>query len=147
MVKRAVLFLAAALLVSGAEDPWTKVKELKTGSELQVYKRGVLKPMTVKMDELTGESLVVIDKKKQVAIPRDEIERIDARPAGRTRNTTDTVTAEKNAANDPRANIPGPNQPPGAMHAPSTTASSGVTWTSQGFETVYRRTAGTPPKK
>ena len=147
MCKRVLLFIAAAALVLAAGDPWAKVKELKTGTELQVYKRGALKPLTVKMDELTDENLVVIEKKTQVAIPRDQIERIDARPSGRTRTMTDTATKEMDAASDPRSNIPGPNQPPGAVHAPSTTATSGVTWTSQGFETVYRRTAGTPPKK
>ena len=141
------LFLTVAALAVAADDPWAKVKEQKTGTELQIYKRGAAKPLTVKMDELTDENLVVIEKKSQVAIPRDQIERIDARPSGRTRTTTDTVTAEKNAATDPRSNIPGPNQPPGAVHAQTTTTSTGVNWTSVGFETIYRRTAGTPPKK
>jgi len=147
MSKRVFLFFTVAALAIAADDPWAKVKEQKTGTELQVYKRGAAKPLTVKMDELTDENLVVIEKKSQVAIPRDQIERIDARSSGRTRTTTDTMTAEKNAATDPRSNIPGPNQPPGAVHAPSTTASSGLSWTSQGYETIYRRTAGTPPKK
>ena len=147
MLKSAILLCAAAALVFGADDPWAKVKELKTGSELRVYKRGATQPLSVKVDELTDDNLVVINKNEQVAIPRDQIERVDARPTGRVRTTTDTATAEKNAATDPRSNIPGPNSPPGAMHAPSTTASSGVSWTSQPFETVYHRTAGSPPKK
>src|SRR5437667_272009 len=95
-----VIILCAALVAFGADDPWAKVKQLKTGSELHVFKRGSVQPLTVKMDELTDENLVVVDKKGQTAIPRDQIERIDARPAGRTRTTTDTMTAEKNAAND-----------------------------------------------
>src|SRR5215472_10442642 len=146
MVKT-ILILCAAALAYGADDPWAKVKELKTGAELRVYKRGSVQPITVKMAELTDENLVVINKNEQTAIPRDQIERIDARPSARTRTTTDTATAEKNAATDPRSNIPGPNSPPGALHAPTTTASSGVSWTSQPFETVYHRTAGSPPKK
>ena len=146
---RKLLFpLCVALALLGADDPWAKVKELKTGTEMRVYKRGSMQPLTVKMDELTAENLVVITKNQQTAIPRDEIDRIDARPAGRTRTITDTATAEKNAATDPRSNIPGPNAPPGAMHAPTTTTSSGVTWSKEGFETIYRRTAAsTPPKK
>ena len=144
---KTILVLCAAALAFGADDPWAKVKELKTGTELRVYKRGSAQPLTVKMDELTDENLVVIDKKEQKAIPRDQIDRIDSRAAGRSRTTTDTMTAEKNAANDPRSNIPGPNAPPGAMHAPSTTASSGVSWSKQDFETVYRRQTGAPPKK
>jgi hypothetical protein len=147
MMKSVLLFFVAAALVFGADDPWAKVKALKTGTELRVYKRGSVQPLTVKMDELTDEDLVVISKNSQTAIPRDQIDRIEARPAGKTRTTTDTVTAEKNAATDPRSNIPGPNQPPGAVHAATTTASSGVNWTTPGYEMVYRRTAGTPPKK
>jgi hypothetical protein len=127
--------------------PWAKVKELKTGAELHVFKRGAMQPLVVKMDELTDDNLVVIVKNVQTAIPRDQIDRIDARPSGRTRQVTNTQTAEQNAATDPRSAIPGPNQPPGAVHAASTTTSSGVTWTKQDFETIYRRTAGTPPKK
>src|SRR3989442_14639786 len=138
---KSFLILCAAALAFGADDPWTKVKQLKTGAELRVYKRGAAQPLTVKMDELTDENLVVISKNAQMAIPRDQIERIDARASARKRTVTDTQTAEKNAATDPRSNIPGPNQPPGAVHAPTTTTSSGVTWTKQDFETVYRRTA------
>jgi hypothetical protein len=146
MVKT-ILILCAAAVAFGADDPWAKVKELKTGAELRVYKKGVLQPLNVKMDELTDESLVVLNKNTQIAIPRDQIERIDARPSGRTRTMTNTQTAEQNAATDPRSTIPGPNQPPGAIHAASTTTSSGVTWTKQDFETIYRKTAGSPPKK
>jgi hypothetical protein len=146
MVKT-ILVLCAAVVAFGANDPWAKVKEVKTGAELRVYKRGSVQPLTVKMDELTEENLVVINKNAQLAIPRDQIERIDARPTGRTRTVTNTQTAEQNAATDPRSTIPGPNQPPGAMHAATTTTASGVTWTKQEFETIYRRTAGSPPKK
>src|ERR1041385_7608147 len=147
MSKRVFLFFTVAVLAFAADDPWAKVKEQKTGTELQVYKRGSAKPLTVKMDELTDENLVVIEKKSQVAIPRDQIERIDARSSGRTRTTTDTMTAEKNAATDPRSNIPGPNQPPRAVHAPSTTRSRALSWPSQGDATIYHRTAGAPPTK
>ena len=50
---KTVIILCASALVFGADDPWAKVKELKIGSELQVYTRGSLQPLTVKMDELT----------------------------------------------------------------------------------------------
>jgi hypothetical protein len=151
VMKSALLLLLAGALTFAANDPWAKVKELKTGSELHVYKRGSMQPLTVKMDELTEENLVVVNKNAQMAIPREQIERIDARPSARSRTVTDTQSAEKNAATDPRSAIPGPNQPPGAVHAATTTTSSGVTWTKQDFETVYRRTATAPappaPKK
>jgi hypothetical protein len=144
---KTILILCASALAFGADDPWAKVKELKTGAELQVFKRGTAQPMTVKMDELTDDNLVVISKNAQTAIPRDEIERIDARSGGRTRTPTEPKTTEKNAATDPRSTIPRPNSPPGAMNAPSTEVSSGVTWNKPGFETVYRRTASMPTKK
>jgi hypothetical protein len=144
---KSVIILCAAAVAFGADDPWAKVKELKTGAELHVYKRGVVQPLVVKMDELTADNLVVVVKNTQTAIPRDQIERIDARPSGRTRQVTNTQNAEQNAATDPRSTIPGPNQPPGAVHAASTTTASGVTWTKQDFETIYRKTAGSPPKK
>jgi len=136
-----LLLLCAAALAFGADDPWAKIKELKSGTELHVFKRGATQFLTVKMDELTDENLVVINKNVQLAIPRDQIERIDARPNGRARTVTNTQTAEQNAATDPRTAIPGPNQPPGAVHAQTTTTASGVTWTKQDFETIYRRTA------
>jgi hypothetical protein len=144
---KTAIVLCAAVVAFGADDPWAKVKELKTGAELHVYKRGSVQPLNVKMDELTDDNLVVINKNTQMAIPRDQIERIEARASGRTRTMTNTQTAEQNAATDPRSAIPGPNQPPGAVHAATTTTSSGVTWTKQEFETIYRKTAGSPPKK
>jgi hypothetical protein len=144
---RTILILCASALAFGADDPWAKVKELKTGTELQVFKRGAAQPMTVKIAELTDDNLVVISKNEETAIPREEIERVDARSGGRTRNPTETKTTDHNAAADPRSTIPGPNSPPGAMTPPSTGVSSGVTWTKPGFETVYRRTASMPTKK
>jgi hypothetical protein len=139
--------LCAAALAFGADDPWAKVKELKTGAELQVYKRGSVQPLTVKMGELTDQNLIVINKNAETAISRDDIERIDARPISKTRTVNETKIAEKNAATDPRSTIPGPNSPPGAMNPPTSGASSGVTWSKPGFETVYRRTAERSPKK
>ena len=143
---KTILVLCAAAVAFGAEDPWAKVKELKTGSELRVYKRGSAQPLLVKMGDLTDDNLVVVNKKEETAIPRNQIDRIEARLAARTRTTTDTESAEKNAASDPRSSIPGPNAPPGAMHAPTTTTSTGVQWTKQDFEVVYRRPTGAPKK-
>jgi hypothetical protein len=144
---KTVITLCAAALAFGADDPWAKVKELKTGAELQVYKRGAVQPLSVKMDELTDQNLIVINKNAETAISRDDIERIDARPISKTRTVNETKITEKNAATDPRSTIPGPNSPPGAMNPPTSGASSGVTWSKPGFETVYRRTAERAPKK
>jgi hypothetical protein len=144
---KTIITLCAAALAFGADDPWAKVKELKTGAELQVYKRGAVQPLAVKMGELTDQNLIVINKNAETAISRDDIERIDARPISKTRTVNETKITEKNAATDPRSTIPGPNSPPGAMNPPASGASSGVTWSKPGFETVYRRTAERAPKK
>ncbi|MCU1235466.1 MAG: hypothetical protein JWP63_3433, partial [Candidatus Solibacter sp.] len=93
---RKLLFsLSIAVALFGADDPWAKVKELKSGTELRVYKKGAGQPLNVKMGDLTDENLIVIDKKEQTAISRDVIERIDARPTGKSRVTTESKIATK----------------------------------------------------
>jgi hypothetical protein len=143
---RFALFLCAAVLAFGADDPWAKLKELKTGTELRVYKKGAAQPLLVKMDELTDDNLVVIDKKEQTAIARDQIERVDYRPSGKSRVTTETKTKVNDGVGDPKAVIPGPGQQ--GNPGPSTSTSSGVSIGSKpDFETIYRRPTGGPPKK
>jgi hypothetical protein len=142
---RFVLLLCTALLAFGADDPWAKVKELKTGAELRVYKKGAAQPLLVKMDELTDDNLVVIDKKAQTAIPRDQIERVDYRPSGKSRVTKESTTKVSDGVGDPKAVIPGPM---GGSAGPSTSTSSNVSIGSKpDFETIYRRPTGGAPKK
>lgn len=89
-------FLLMALAVFAADDPWTKVSAVKSGTELRILKRGSKQPVLAKMDELTESSLIVIVKNEQVAIPREEIERIDARPAqAGSRVTKETKTSRE----------------------------------------------------
>jgi hypothetical protein len=145
-MRKLVLLLSAAALAFGA-DEWIKVKELKTGAELRVYKRGAAQPLLVKMDELTDDNLVVINKNEQTAIPRDQIDRIDARPAFKRSFKPVTTTTEKNAATDPRSTMPGPNSPPSGG-GPSTSTSSGLSFGSKpDFETIYHRPTVTPKKQ
>lgn len=127
------LLLLAAVVVFGAEDEWAKVKALKTGAEIRVLKKGSMQPVLGLMDELTDENLVILVKKTQTAIPKDQIDRIDARPMGGSRVTKETKAKEtyadaKNAA-------------------PGTESSTSVTVGSKpDFETVYRRAIGAPKK-
>jgi hypothetical protein len=138
--------LCLALALFGAEDPWAKVKELKTGTELRVYKKGSAQPLLVKMDELTDENLVVINKNEQTAIARDLIDRIDYRPTGKSRVTRESKTTTTDATGDPKAVIPGPN--PRGGGGPTTSSSSGLSIGSKpDFETAYRRPTGAPPPK
>src|SRR5580658_5279009 len=80
-----LLLMLAGLVAFGAGDDWTKVRALKTGAELRVFKKGAAQPVLAQMDELTDENLVVIVKKTQMAIPKNQIDRLDARPAGAAR--------------------------------------------------------------
>ena len=146
-MRNLLLFFGAALLAFGADDPWAKVKELKTGTELRVYKKGAVQPLLVKMDELTLDNLVVIDKNAQTAIARDLIDRVDSRPSGKSRVTKESTTKVNDGVGDSKAAIPGPNQQGNPGSATSTTTSTGISWGPKpDFETVYRRPPS-PPKK
>ena len=139
-----VLFLCTALLAFGADDPWAKVKELKTGTELRVYKKGAAQPLLVKMDELTDDNLVVINKNEQTAIARDQIDRVDYRPSGKPRVTKETTTKVSDSVGDPKAVIPSPN--PGAPGSTTSTSSNLSIGSKPDFETIYKRPPS-PPKK
>jgi hypothetical protein len=139
------LFLGCgALIAFAADDPWTKVKELKSGTELRVYKKGSTQPLTVKMDEANDDRLVIVNKNEQSSIPREEIDRIDARPSAKRPVTKESKTTTTDAASDPRSTIPGPK---GNGPGTTTSSSTGYSFGSKpDFETVYRRPAA-PPKK
>ena len=138
-----LLLLTTAALAFGADNPWAKVKDLKTGTEIRVYKVGGKQPIVAKMDELTDESLIVVLKNEQKAIARDEIERIDARPAP----TGSRVIKETKTTSDLPEPV-GPRPTPGGSSVPGTSSSSGVyTSGKPDFETIYRRTAAPPGPK
>ncbi len=132
-----VLFLLAAALAVAADNDWSKVQHLKTGTELRVYKTGAKQPISVKMDDVSDDALIVILKNEQVAIPKEEIERIDYRPpANGSRVTKETRTN----ADVPDTQPVGPRPTPGT-NVPGTSSSSSVGMQSRpDFETIYRRT-------
>jgi hypothetical protein len=141
---RTVLWLClAALLSSGAEDPWTKVRAIKSGSELRIYKREAKQPVMATFDEATDERIVVVVKNEQVSISKDDIDRLDARPkSGRpvTRESKVTTSAPGNPA-------PTDQRPGGGPPGPSQSVSSGVSFGSKpDFETVYRRLPAAPKR-
>ena len=125
-----LLLMLAGLVAFGADDEWTKVRSLKTGAELRVYKKGSTQPVSAQMDELTDENLVVLVKKTQMAIPKDQIDRIDARPSGggATKETTTKQTVDADGKEN-------------------TSTSTGYSFGGKpNFETVYRRPPGAPKK-
>jgi hypothetical protein len=84
-----ILACSAAL----AADEWTRVKAIRSGVELKIFKTGAKQPLEAKMDEATDEALLVATKKEQLSIPREQIERIDARPAKVSKKpATETTT-------------------------------------------------------
>ena len=137
------MFLCAAILAFGADDPWAKVKEIKSGVELRVYKKGAAQPLLVKMDEATDDNLVIVNKNEQVAIPKDQIDRIDFRPS-KSRVTKETKSTVADPGTDPRSAIPGPDRGhPGPASSTSTSVSIG---SKPDFETIYRRPTSAPKK-
>src|ERR1035441_3324551 len=85
-----------------------------------------------------------ISTQKQTAIARDQIERVDYRPSGKSRVTRETTTKVTDSVGDPKAVIPSPHpDTPGS----TTSTSSNVSFGSKpDFETIYKRPPS-PPKK
>jgi len=136
------LVLLAAVTAFAADDPWTKVQNLKSGTDLRIFKKGGMHPILAKMEEANLDSLIVVVKNEELAIARDQIDRIDYRPlktGGRvikeTRETVEPADA-KTAAESPN-------------NVPSETVSAGTNYvinSQPDFQTVYRRPPP-PPKK
>jgi hypothetical protein len=133
----------AGMLALGAEDPWMKVRAIKSGSELRILKREAKQPLLATFDEATDERIVVVVKNEQVSIPKEDIDRLDARPkTGRpvTRESKVTTSAPGNPA-------PTDQRPGGGPPGPSQSVSSGVSFGSKpDFETVYRRLPAAPKR-
>ena len=131
---RPLLLLLCAAGAFAADDPWTKVKDLKSGTEIRIYKRGVSAPVTGKIDEAREESLSVVIKNEQVTIDKDQIERLDYRPQGGSRMTTETKSKTENPDTKP---------PVGMNHGAAVPGASSSTSVSFGskpdFQTIYRR--------
>src|SRR5262245_48591305 len=121
----AAAILACATLL--AADAWDAVRNIKSGAEIRVFKRGTTQPINANMDELTDDKLLVVVKKEQVAILRDQIDRIDARPPQTGSRVTKTTKSEVTYGRDGKPN-----------NSESVNTQFG---SKPDFETVYRRTA------
>ena len=125
-----LLFLTG-LVAFAAGDDWAKVKALKTGAELRVYKKGSTQPVAAQMADLTDDNLIVIIKKTETAIPKDQIDRIDARPPSGSRVTKETTAKDGFGPDGSRT---------------SSESTSFNVGSKPDFELVYRRSQP-PPKK
>lgn len=134
-MKRAILLLLTAAAAFGAEDPWMKVRELKSGVELRIYKLNEQAPILAQLDQAGEESLIVITKNAQLSIPKQDIERIDYREARSQRRGKGVRVERKVAAKNAEVTN---NTIPGA----TTSVATGIRLPFRAhFETIYRRTA------
>ena len=137
------LFLCSlvALAAFGADNPWNKVKDLKTGTELRIFKVGGKAPILATMDEADDERLVIVVKKEQMAIEKDQIDRIDYRPP--KSGGDHRVTSETRTTTEPPGQTAGP-MPQGSSGGggPLSSTSSSVNFGGgkPDFEVLYRRT-------
>ena len=138
MSKIATFLLAAAVLVAtvlvAADTSWTRVKELKSRAELRIYKKGAREPINATFDDANDDRLIVVVKNEQVAIPKEDIDRLDARPAATPRKVsvqkTEKVT-DPDPVPSPRAQAPIPGE--------STSSNVSFGGSKPDFETIYRR--------
>ena len=132
--KLAILFSAAALSAAAQSTSWDKVKALKSGTELRIVQQGVEKPIEATFDELREDDLLVVVKNEQKAIPKYQIERIDARPKGGSRVTPQSSSKTEQPDTRPQGSPQTRPPVPGASH------SSGLSIGGKpAFENVYRR--------
>jgi hypothetical protein len=139
MTRLLLVFLAASAALA-ADDPWAKVKDLKSGTELRIYKTGTAQPILAKSDDVTGDNLIVVVKNEEVAIAKDIVDRIYYRPNKGSRVTSET----KSRQTDPDP-VPAPPGRDSAVPGTSTSSSIGVGSKSD-FELLYRLSAA-PPRK
>ncbi len=129
------------LLTFADDDPWNKVRAAKSGAEMRMYKKDAQPPIQAKFDEATADSLIVVVKDAQVAIPKDEIERIDYRPPptnSRVTRETKTTKGVYHSAADSQGQpmAKGKTAPPAAATSSSSRAVSIAG--KPGFELLYR---------
>ena len=135
---RAFLLAFAAFAAFAAENSWDKVRDLKTGTELRIFKKGTHQPVVGTMDEANDDRLIAVVKNEQVAIQKDDIDRIDYRPAGKTRPVKETRTTQS----DSTQTTPVGPVPQGTRAGPTTSTSTSFGGGSKpDFETIYRRTS------
>ena len=133
-----IICVGLALSLFGADDAWTKVKKLKSGTEIRIFKVGEKNGVVAKFYEADDERAVVVVKNEQRAIAKADIERLDARPlkgGGLTKTT-------KSENIDPAAAAGKPRTPASPAVPALASSATGVSYGGKpDFELVYRRGA------
>jgi hypothetical protein len=146
MIRNLAILFSAAALAAAADNPWDKVKELKSGTEIRILRTGAAQPIEARLDEARDDAIVVVIKNEQKAIPKDEIARLDARLKAASRLTTETKTKTEDPDTRPQGSPQA--RPPVPGQSSSTSVSLGG---KPAYETIYRRVAhsplNAPPKK
>lgn len=140
-MKRLVFLSLCAASLFAADDPWVKVKELKSRAELRIYKKGASDPVNAVFFDATDDKVIVVVKNTQIAVMKDDIDRLDARPLTRS---TRTVTKHSETTVTQPDYTP---HPPVGGDKPTENWSSGLSISGSGkpdFETIYKRPAATP---
>ncbi len=152
MALRLLLVPILLALPALAGDDWDKVKDLPSGSDLKIYEHGSAQPKLAKFADVTASSLIIIVKNEQVALTKDGIDLIEARPPAKKGAKRKLVQelhvddpAKPGTDAGPHGPTAGPQGTPGAPSYSSTT--SIVSGDSREFSTVYRRVSGAPSQK
>lgn len=144
MLKTTLLVLSA-LAAFAADNPWGKVCDQKSGTELRIYKRGGKPPLLANMGDCSEDHLIVIVKNAEVAIDKDDIDRIDYRPIKSSRVTKETKSVTTDSTEQTGV---GPTPQGSRPTGPTTSTTSSYSVGSKpDFETLYRRPPPVPPQK
>ena len=149
------LLFVLPLLALGADDPWIKVREVKSGTELLIYKQGLKKAIAARMDEATEDKLMIVIGESQVGIPKAEIDRIDQRPLPKGSRVTREMKTTKGVSvpnadghADGHADRIGQPMKQGQTKPPASATSSSSSSVSIGskppFEPLYWRPLASP---
>jgi hypothetical protein len=129
---------AADVKTGDVDAQWTKVKELKSGTEIRVFKKGSSQPILAKAGDASDDKLIVVLKNQESAIDKKDIERIDARPPAGKRAKVESKATMNEPTAQPVDGVRPENYP-----KPGSSYSSGVSVGSKpDFETIYQRRAG-----
>jgi len=140
MVRRSSLLvvLSAAGMLLAADDTWKSVQALKSRTELRIFRKSAREPLNAALEEADENRIVVVAKDKQLAIPKEDVDRIDGRPVKAPAKHVDSTAK----VTDP--DFVRPHPPNGGANVPTTSYGSNVSFGKPDFETVYRRPLVTP---
>ena len=141
MTRHPGLLLLTSALAFAADNPWTKVQELKHGTEIRIVRKSSRELLLARFDEANEERILIVAKTSQMAVAREDIDRLDARPASKTPGRK--LTTESTAKTTDPDYTP---HPPGGVPVPGTSYGSNVSFGGgkPDFETIYRRVAPMP---